>query len=147
MAENEGALLESLMQIREQMGRFHSDIRTLFQRAAEDRVQHEREHRENQTSMGELRQSTTASIAELRQATMQSLNALSAEVQTQSRKLDLHAADVKAIRGAGVRNALNVSRRQLAIAGAMFTALAMLVVWFIEAIGAAAWAWLRAHVH
>lgn len=92
------ALLQELLDLRETIGGFRSDIKTLFKQGADDRAEREREHRENQIAMGEMRQSTAAAIAELRDVASRRYTDLTEVVKNQGAKLDDHARTVATMR-------------------------------------------------
>ena len=69
MAESKiDTLIAELLNVRQALGKFNSDITTLYKRAEEDRKAVERRHNENQTAFGELREGTQKAISEMRSA-------------------------------------------------------------------------------
>lgn len=133
------ALLSELLGLREALGGFRSDIKTLFQRATEDRIEREREHRENQQAMGEMRQGMQAAMAELRdtasrryEETTHAVADLTEQVKSQGEKLDDHARAV---------TALQIGRGKLAALALVGFAALTVLMWAIEA----GFQWLVTH--
>lgn len=137
------SILGALLDIQKDLGGFQSDIKTLFKRSDDDRLERqydraerEREHNQNQEAMAELRQNTSASIAELRDAASKRwgevtslMETLTVKVDYQSRKLEEHAATVAS--NASTIAALQIGRTKL-------VALASVGLFSLMAIGWAA---------
>ena len=92
------AILESIGALRECIGEFREAIKALKVRGQEDRDRAERRHSDLQAMIGDLRQTTSASIAEQRRVesehwdkTTSGLEALSEAVGGHGAKLDAHA--------------------------------------------------------
>jgi hypothetical protein len=113
-----------LDEISRAIGAIETSVKAQDDRSKEDREERLREHRENQNRMGEIAQSTAASIAELSRTasqrweeTCRELASLRTAVTGQGHKLDEHAAAVSAIQPQVA--ALQLSRGRLVMLAAV----------------------------
>lgn len=138
------------------VGEFKSAMRTLFNRADEDRRIAAQRHDSNQQRLGELSQNTAAAISELRQTASDHWDKTQAKIEGLSRKLDEHAATVAANVAAVAKNeetvkamqptvaAVKAWRAKLAAWGSVAFFFLIMLGWIVEATIRAAIAWLIA---
>lgn len=125
-------MVGKLDEISRAIGAIETSVKAQDDRSKEDREERLREHRENQSRMGEIAQSTAASIAELGRTaaqrwedTCRELASLRTAVTQQGTKLDEHAAAVSAIQPQVA--ALQVSRGRIVA----FASIGVLALWVI----------------
>jgi chromosome segregation ATPase len=114
------------------IGEIKASLRTLFQRAEEDRAQRAREHADNQRALGGLRQDTQKAIGELRQVatdryseTTKAVEGFTEELGELRQELRNHAAAVSNMQPQIA--SLQTSRGRLAT----FAAIGVLALWAV----------------